>query len=250
MFHLPKNIHLFVQSCFINPYGKKHTQPHLHMQVHGQKDSECYQSNTESKRERGRAGERERARLVGLHNFTCCELRTTCTVCGCPIWFFWLFVSFFALAVVLNGFCGFFWMMFPVSVGLYPEWLPSSSSLVFGKFSASSSPLFYFCCRTDICFVLVDNAASKPYEVNEAMDMLDSGNFRNILRKNDYNMIDRGVSIIVLVLVRARHYQILLFSHFLYHLIIGSSLCLSLSVCLSVCLSLYMYSTYCSSLYP
>ena len=85
--------------------------------------------------------------------------------------------------------------------------IPSSSSPVFSKFSASFSPLFYFYCRTDICFVLVDNAASKPYEVNEAIDMLDSGNFRNILRKNDYNMVDRGVSIIVLVLVRATHYE-------------------------------------------
>ena len=32
----------------------------LHMQVHGQKDSECYQSNTESKREREEEQERER----------------------------------------------------------------------------------------------------------------------------------------------------------------------------------------------
>ena len=76
----------------------------LHMQVHGQKDSECYQSNTESKRERGGAGERERAHLVGLHNFTCCELRTECIVCSCPVWLFWFFVSFFAVAVVLNVF--------------------------------------------------------------------------------------------------------------------------------------------------
>ena len=57
--------------------------------------------------------------------------------------------------------------------------------------------------------MLVDVAVSKAYEANEGISVLDSGEFSELLRRSEYGMVDRGVSIQKkynnLVLVRVAH---------------------------------------------